>query len=116
MIRFYCTDLKDDDMVKYYKTSLIMDSGIWQNYRTLIKRTKILSDYLIDFIPIRNGAGELIAYGYQDDEANRELRMIKELRNSRNALQLTDIYPEYKKVIILGCNELAVSFAHYLTG
>lgn len=114
MIRFYCTDLKDDDMVKYYKTSLIMDSGIWQSYRTLIKEQKIFSDYLIDFIPIRNGAGELIAYGYQDDEANRELRMIKELRSSRNALQFTDIYPEYKKVIILGCNELAVSFANYL--
>lgn len=61
MLRFYGTDLKDDDMVRYYKTSLIMDSSIWQNCRNLLKERKLYSDYLIDFIPVRNEAGELFA-------------------------------------------------------
>ena len=53
-------------------------------------------------------------YDRQDEEANRELRMLRELRENKSALQFTDVFPEYRKVLIVGCNELAVLFAKYL--
>lgn len=115
MLRFYRKDLNENYIVRHIKNELIMDPDIWKNCLTFLKERELYNGYLIDIIPVKNEAGgELIAYGYQDDEANRELRMLKELRNSRNILQFTDVYPEYKEVIIIGCNELAVSFAHYL--
>ena len=54
------------------------------------------------------------AQNIQDDEANRELRMLRELRENKSALQFTDIFPQYEEVLICGCNELAVAFADYL--
>ena len=87
--------------------ALVFGSNLWRDCK------KFLSDEN-QYIPVKDAEGELAAYGYQDEEANRELRMLKELRNSKGALQFTDIFPEYKEVIILGCNELAVSFAEYL--
>ena len=55
------------------------------------------------------------AYNLQDNEANRELRMLRELRENKSALQFTDVFPQYSEVLLWGCNELAVSFAEYLT-
>ena len=40
--------------------------------------------------------------------------MLRELRENEQALQFADIFPEYEKVIIWGCNELAFCFAEYL--
>lgn len=65
-------------------------------------------------LPIESRNHEVICYAYQDNEANRELRMLKELRRNSDALQFTDIFPEYKEVVLYGCNELAVTFAGYL--
>lgn len=56
----------------------------------------------------------MVAYAYQDNEANRELRMLRELQSTEGALQFQDIFPEYEEVDIYGCNELAVCFAEYL--
>lgn len=67
-------------------------------------------------VPVESENHEVLCYTYQDNEANRELRMLKELRSSKDALQFTDVFPDYKEIVIYGCNELAVSFAGYLEG
>ncbi|MBD5449607.1 MAG: hypothetical protein HDR28_05535 [Lachnospiraceae bacterium] len=68
----------------------------------------------VRLLPIINENHEVFCYAYQDNEANRELRMLKELRKNNDILQFMDVFPEYKEVVIYGCNELAVSFARYL--
>ena len=68
----------------------------------------------VRLLPIERENHGVICYAYQDNEANRELRMLKELRRNRDALQFTDVFSEYKEVVLYGCNELAVSFAEYL--
>lgn len=63
-----------------------------------------------------NEEQQVICYVYQDGEANRELRMLKELGDNREALQFHDIFPEIRDVVVCGCNELAYYFVKYLEG
>ena len=114
MLRFYHTDLENDSNIAKYDSSLLMDGEIWKNCRRFLQGADQKKNHVIDLIPVKNADGELIAYGYQDHEANRELRMLRELRENAQALHFTDIFPEYQKVIIWGCNELAFFFAEYL--
>lgn len=114
MLRFYSREFKENDNVKISEQSLIFDSNIWENCVSILKECDQHQDGMINLVPIKNELEKIAAYGYQDNEANRELRMLKELRENKNALQFTDIFPEYKEVIIFGCNELAVSFVKYL--
>ena len=114
MFRFYHTNLENDNNITIDEEPLLMDSGIWHNCRRHLQKSDQKQGYTIHLIPVKNADGELVAYGYQDDEANRELRMLKELRENVRALQFTDIFPEYQEVHIWGCNELAVCFAEYL--
>lgn len=51
---------------------------------------------------------------WQDDEANRELRMLDELMMCGNALNFKDVYPEYDCVTVYGFNELACFLIKYL--
>lgn len=107
MLRLQNGKYESDDNVTISSNPLLMDSSIWENCKNILNDT-------IQLIPVKNIDGEVVAYAYQNDEANRELRMLKELRNSKDALQFTDIFPEYQEVVIYGCNELAVSFTKYL--
>lgn len=65
-------------------------------------------------LPVADRAGRLLCFAYEDGEANREIRMLRELREIPGALGFSDCYPQYACVKICGCNELAVSFARYL--
>ncbi len=56
----------------------------------------------------------MISFAYKENDANRELRQLRELAEKTDALQFGDIYPEYDCVIIYGFNELAYFFARYL--
>lgn len=114
MLRFYRTNLKNDNDIAIYDRSLLMDGDIWQNCRSFLQGSDQKKDHVIDLIPVKDAEGELTAYGFQDHEANRELRMLRELRKNAQALQFVDIFPEYQEVIIWGCNELAFFFAEYL--
>lgn len=114
MLRFYRTDLKNDNDIAINDRSLLMDGDIWQNCRSFLQGYNQKKDHVIDLIPVKDAEGELTAYGFQDHEANRELRMLRELRENAQALQFFDIFPEYQEVIIWGCNELAFFFAEYL--
>lgn len=114
MLRFYSKEIECGDTFHIAEDGLYMDDGIWNNCKRFLPDWVEEEDCAITLIPVRNSVGELIAYGYQDSEADRELRMIRELKENKSALQFTDIYPECQKVIIYGCNELTISFAEYL--
>ena len=107
MLRLQNREFINQDQMVICEKSLIMNESIWQNCINTLNDKE-------QFIPIKNTNGELLAYGFQDHEANRELRMLKELRSCKDALQFADVFPDYSEVVIYGCNELAVSFAGYL--
>lgn len=95
------------------KEYVTIDNDIWLNARNFF------SHYVFEFqehvlLPILDLKGHLVCFAYEDAEANREIRMLKELLEMPGALQFSDIYPEYKRVKIYGFNELAYFFAKYL--
>lgn len=114
MLRFYVTEWIRNRGIRINGRTLLMGNDVWKDCRDILREGDDGPKDTVNVIPIRNGEGELVAYGYQDWEANRELRMLAELREHRHALQFGDIFPEYRGVILCGCNELAVAFAEYL--
>lgn len=91
---------------------LIWDSNIWRNARTYFRRHQEYgTEYLI---PILDKDYHLFCFAYEDLNADREIRMLRELTELPDALQFTDIYPKYKCVRIYEFNELAYLFANYL--
>lgn len=94
---------------------VILDAGIWKNAREYFgNKKKVLT---VDrLLPVLDEENRLICFAYEDMEANREIRMLRELQETQEALQFVDIFPEYRCVKIHGFNELAYFFAKYLTG
>lgn len=88
---------------------LIMDKDIWENGRKCFQNMDMRS-----LIPVLDTDYRLLCFAYEDMEANREIRMIRELVENPDALQFTDVYPEYHGVKIYGFNELAYYFAEYI--
>lgn len=64
-----------------------MDKDIWQNCRQYFRKQFSDDAAVRGLMPITDGNGEILCYGWQDGEANRELRMIKELAQDSKALQ-----------------------------
>lgn len=94
---------------------LELNTEIWTNAREYIKRHKScagLSEHMI--IPIVDREWRLLCFAYDDAEANREIRMLRELSELNDAYQFSDIFPGYDCVKIHGFNELAFFFAEYL--
>ncbi len=115
MLRFFDFNYNIGKGARLDEMSLVMENNIWKDGRTIFKNSGWRQEGMIYLTLVRDEEGTLLAYGYQDREANRELRMLKEVRGNKGALQFTDVFPEYKEVVICGCSELAVSFAKYLT-
>ena len=78
MLRFYHTNFKDNNDIAINDNSLLMDGDIWQNCKSFLQGSDQKKEHVIDLIPVKDADGELIAYGYQDHEANRELRMLRD--------------------------------------
>lgn len=94
---------------------LTFDEKIWRTAKEYYKQIGYCDSTKVRLIPIGNAeGGGLVCYGWQDGEANRELRMLKELNREQNILQFGDIFPDIKEVIVWGCNELAYHFVKYL--
>lgn len=89
------------------------NEDIWQNAREYFEHGKstLTDDGLL---PVLNEDYQLVCLAYEDDDANREVRMLRELQATPGALQFTDIFPKYICVRIYGFNELAFLFAKYL--
>lgn len=91
---------------------IVWDEDIWENARKYCRRhPRSATQYLI---PVLDKNNRLFCFAYEDLDANREIRMLRELAETPCALQFTDIYPEYKYVRIYGFNELAYFMAKYL--
>lgn len=106
MLRFYEVDVME---AVQHSDFLVMDCNIWKQGREYFKHHRY-----VEKIPVKNKDGEIICYAFQDADANRELRMLQELIEERQAIHFESIYPEYDCVEIQGCNELAYYFRNYL--
>ncbi len=116
MIRFYenkPTDSSHMDITILPK-SIMLNENVWDEGKELFRKNICCDAASVSMIPIENKEEEIVCYAYQDVEANRELRMLKELKAHKEALQFEDIFPEIKEVVVCGCNELAYHFVKYL--
>lgn len=112
MIRF-CrrTLLNNRQLQRAYETfPVVMDRDIWTNGRAFFKYNR--EEYAV--LPVADQTGEIICYAYQDQEADRELRMIRELQENVDCLKFFEVFPDYGCVMIQGFNELAFECAKYL--
>lgn len=115
MIRFFSgqydfrnemdTDISDEH---------ILLGDIWDKGKAYFRRNITVDAAEVSLLPVVNENREAVCYAYQDSEANRELRMLKELKKSGEALQFQDVFPEIRHVVVCGCNELAYYFVQYL--
>ncbi len=95
------------------KEMLVLNEDVWSNARKMFKNHRSYLDKY-PLLPVVNDAGQLISFAYEEGDANRELRQLRELMEESGAVQFRDIYSEYDCVIIYGFNELAYFFVCYL--
>lgn len=116
MIRFYNRHpvLQNEINFTIASEQILAGENIWREGKAYFRQN--LSDDAADIhlLPVVNEKQEVICHAYQDNEANRELRMLKELMENSEALQFQDIFPEIWDVLVCGCNELAYHFVQYL--
>lgn len=121
MLRFYqekkaiewkSLNCNKEDKEFIHEDIVIFDENIWKNGEKFFRaRVKNISE--IDKFPVVDENGEFLFWAYQDDEANRELRMLRELSDT-DMLHFGDVFPEYDYVEVHGFNELAYQFVKYL--
>ena len=87
---------------------LVLGEDMWQESRKYFEYCGGLQ------LPVFDQEYQLVCFAYEDADANREIRMLRELLETPAALRFSDVYPEYQCVRIYGFNELAYFFAKYL--
>ncbi len=105
----HCENVKE----AVWEDCVVPGRGIWEQARKFFA----CHEYRLHenvLLPVTDQAGNLICFAYEDGEANREIRMLRELKELSAAIGFSDLYPQYDCVKICGCNELAVLFAAYL--
>ena len=92
---------------------LVLDESIWTEAKKLFlsHKSRINKHPLL---PVVDWEGNLVSFAYEDGDANRELRQIRQLQGNPNGTQFADMYPDCDCVVIYGFNELAYFFACYL--
>ena len=103
-----CRVLDGDKRVWIEKDYVILDENIWENGR---KFFRICPNGLL---PVLDKNCQLLCFAWNDEEANREIRMLDELIERKNAAGFREVYPETDSVTVYGCNELAYFFVQYL--
>lgn len=110
----YISLLYSDDVEGSIRTEkLVVNEHIWEHGREIFCNYERQSNEIV-LLPVVSADGQLLCFAYQDEDADREIRQLRELTECRNALDFHDIYPEYDCVTIWECNELAFYFAEYL--
>ena len=108
--------LGNDDLEEsIQKDYVILDEAVWENSRKYFSAHETFFGEKV-CLPVLNKEGQLICFAYQDEEADRELRMLGELEKCEGALTFRDLNPEYEGVTIHGFNEAAYYMAEYLMG
>lgn len=118
MIRFWGKEILEEEANRDLERNIleeyiILDENIWENGRKCFADHPSPIDEIV-LLPVLSREHELVCFAWQDKEANRELRMLRELEECSDALDFQDLNPEYINVTIHGCNELAYYFASYL--
>ncbi len=109
----YTSLLKCDDVEGSIQTNkVVLNKDIWANGRKFFNNYEKFSDEVV-LLPVVKEEN-LLCFAYQDEDANREIRQLKELEECSNAINFRDLFPEYDSVTISECNELAYFFAEYL--
>lgn len=107
--------LGNDDLYEsIQKEFIVLDEKVWENGRYYFARHETIFGEAVQ-LPVLDREGQLICFAWQDEEADRELRMLRELEECEGALTFCDLNPNYVGVTIHGCNEIAVYMAGYLT-
>lgn len=88
---------------------LTLDQAVWNRAREYFVRHKEA-----ETVPVLSSQGRMIGYAWQDREADREIRMLSELREQNQMIGFRDVYLDYGEVLIHDCNELAWSMREYL--
>lgn len=116
MLRFFRKDFVKADGIQVIiaEERIELNQNVWQNARDYFKCGVCDNADVVRILPIVNAKQEIVCYGYQDNEANRELRMLKELERTKEAVQFEEFYPDVHRVIVYGFNELAYYFVKYL--
>lgn len=92
---------------------IVLDESIWLEARKLFMAHKShINKHPL--LPVVDREGNLVSFAYEDDDANRELRQLRELQRNPSRKQFADMYPDCDCVVIYGLNELAYFFACYL--
>ncbi len=112
-ITYYALINTNDISDAVQEDCVVLDQSIWQNARNYFSHYKSrLNEHVL--LPVVDKAGKLLCFAYEDPDANREIRMLRELSENSDALQFSDVYPQYTTVKIYEFNELAYFFAKYL--
>lgn len=116
MIRLYDrkTIWSDDLETSITSEYILAGKNLWNEGKEYFKREISEDTANIQMIPVVDKKNEICCYAYQDREADRELRMLKELEKTADALLFQDVYPQIQEVTVYGCNELAYRFVRYL--
>ena len=109
MIRFCENRTSSTEYESSPEKCLIMDETIWQRGREYFTEHD-----KIEILPVLDRNNQFICYAWQDEEANREIRMLRELSEQRDALSFRDLHMDCVSVTIHGCNELAWYMREYL--
>ncbi|MCM1235553.1 MAG: hypothetical protein NC489_36100, partial [Ruminococcus flavefaciens] len=88
---------------------LVMDKTIWQKGKEYF-----FHHCSTDWVPVLDKEFHLVCFAYQDGEADREIRMLRELAEGVGLIGFRDLHPDCSGVIIHECNELAWYMAEYL--
>lgn len=110
----YVSLLNSNSLLESIQTAkVIMDESIWIRGRKYFAEYEKLGDELV-MLPVVDENNQLLCFAYQDEDANREIRQLRELSECEDALTFHDIFPQYDLVTIWECNELAYYFVKYL--
>lgn len=116
MIRLYDRQViwSDDLETSIISEHILAGKNMWNEGKDCFKRDISKDTANIQLVPVVDKNKEICCYAYQDNEADRELRMLKELEKTADALRFQEVYPRIQEVTVYGCNELAYYFVRYL--
>lgn len=109
MIRIFESSISCTENVELADKYLTLDDTFWKRAKEYFTSHKEA-----ETIPVLSREGRNLGYAWQDREADREIRMLRELREQKHMIGFLDLYSNCKGVLIHDCNELAWSMREYL--
>lgn len=109
MIRFCECETYTTADQNFQEECLTLDKTIWQRGRAYFLKNRGAQT-----VSVVDEQHTSVCLAWQDREARREIRMLRELQECKGALNFHDLHPECKEVTIHGCNELAWYMREYL--